>query len=512
MAQPPPRRSGSRRDASDEASDAPRSSETPSRGGTQIVDSGDGRGRVFTQLATPQDDVARRTMIAPEPVRTELFSERVEDESPESAPPETEAKPRAGGGRSLSKVKADWSRPEAPPPASPAMPAAELRAERQRRRRDTTLRPTSASLPTVDDVIEDRYRIVRPIGVGGMGHVFLAHHVRLDKPVAIKVLSPEVLVHGDGMAQKRRFLIEGRAASRLEHPGIVDVTDFGTTESGLPFMAMEYLEGEDLSDRICRGDILSWEESLGLILEVLEALAAAHDQGVVHRDVKPENCFVAVSPTTGEAKLKLLDFGIAKVITDVDDTIPVTQRGELLGTPQYMSPEQALGEPVDVRSDIYAVGVLLYELTTGEPPFNQGTPMEVVAHQIKTPPPPLFERVYPDIGVPAGADAVLAKALAKDPADRYPDANAMADALRSLDSAPAVLDRSAATSKDAMETSGRTHTLAVSSRTNTIVAAATSTSDASMDGFETGRGGWRWLVALLLALGLAAALWVTVNP
>ncbi|MEM6990493.1 MAG: serine/threonine-protein kinase [Myxococcota bacterium] len=277
------------------------------------------------------------------------------------------------------------------------------------------------------DTIEDRYRVVRPIGVGGMGHVFLVDHIRLQKQLALKILSPEVLALDGGEAQKARFLLEARAASRLQHPGIVEVIDFGSTTSGLPFIVMEYLSGEDLAERLDRDGAMEWAPACALIVQVLEALEAAHAHGVVHRDIKPENCFLSRA-VSGSETVKLVDFGIAKVLTEVSGAGPLTQRGELLGTPQYMSPEQALGRAIDERSDVYAVGILLYEVLSGTPPFDEGTPMEVLTHQITKPPPPLRERA-PGRAIPEQALGVIAKALAKEPADRYESARAMIEAL-----------------------------------------------------------------------------------
>lgn len=320
---------------------------------------------------------------------------------------------------------------KAPPPKpSPPPPEPEPVDEAPTRRSDD-----DARLPAVGDTIEERYRVVRPIGVGGMGHVFLVDHVRLQKQLALKVLSPEVLELEGGEAQKARFLREARAASRLQHPGIVEVIDFGSTKAGLPFIVMEYLSGEDLADRLDRTGPMTWPQAKGFIVQVLEALAVAHAHGVVHRDIKPENCFLSRS-AAGTETVKLVDFGIAKVLTEVAGAGPLTQRGELLGTPQYMSPEQALGRAVDSRSDVYAVGVLLYELLSGAPPFDHGTPMEVLTNQITTPPPPLAERV-PGLVLPPGAVELIDRALAKEPDDRYESAAAMIEALHRVDAPPA---------------------------------------------------------------------------
>lgn len=417
----------------------------PPRGATEIVDAPPRPPRGATEFVDTQAERAPRGA-------TELYAPEDDPEVADAIEPEPEPDPEP-------KPKPKWAKPEPPPPASPVLPAARSRAARRQQRLRVSEDPPAA-LPCVGDMIEGRYRIVRPIGVGGMGHVFLVDHVRLQKQLALKVLSPQVLVE-NGEGQKARFLNEARAASRLQHPAIVEVTDFGETKSGLPFIVMEYLQGEELADRLFRGETMTWPEVRDVIVQVLDALAVAHAHGVVHRDIKPENCFISVAPDTGARTLKLLDFGIAKVLTETDGAVVVTQRGELLGTPQYMSPEQAIGKPVDNRSDIYAVGILLYELLAGTPPFDEGTPMEVLTKQITAPPPPLLERLAPEAGVPAAVHQIVSRALAKDPQDRFATVEAMAQALHDAEQEPppppSAESSSTAATPDAAQWASGTH-------------------------------------------------------
>lgn len=290
------------------------------------------------------------------------------------------------------------------------------------------------TLPRPGDVVAQRYRIERSLGAGGMGHVFLAEHTALQKLVALKILSPQVAVLGD--EQTARFLREARAGSRLSHPGIVEINDFGITESGLPFFVMEYLEGEDLGHRLDRDEQLPWPLARDLMLQILDALSVAHAKGVIHRDLKPENCFLTKGPN-GEERLKLVDFGIAKLLSEVDAKT-LTQDGRILGTPHYMAPEQAIGKQIDVRADIYASTIILFELLTGRPPFNEGPAMAILSQHLTQPPPSLRE-VDSNIDVPEPLEAIIAKGLAKDPEERFASADEFSAALRAIHESDATM-------------------------------------------------------------------------
>ena len=220
--------------------------------------------------------------------------------------------------------------------------------------------------------LEGRYHVLEMIGEGGMGHVFLAEHVTLGRKVAIKVLREELMQE---QANVERFLQEAQAASSIHHPNVVDVTDFGRASNGLVYFVMEHLVGEELTGMMHRHGSLPWPSAQAIILQVVRGLRATHEQGVIYRDLKPANIFLTRSPE-GSLLVKLLDFGIAKHTGNT--ARPRTKPNSVFGTARYMSPEQAAGKEVDGRSDIYATGVVLYELLAGRAPFESDNYMEVV--------------------------------------------------------------------------------------------------------------------------------------
>jgi len=288
--------------------------------------------------------------------------------------------------------------------------------------------PTPAQIPTGELValMSDRYRILRRIGRGGMGEVFLAEHTAIGKQVAIKILS-EDFARKSRIVQ--RFLQEARASSAIRHENVVDITDYGHTPSGLPFLAMEYLVGEDLKATLRREGPLPWPRARRIILQVLAGLAAAHGKGVIHRDIKPDNCF-RVQRGENLDFIKVLDFGIAKVINEEVDQ-HLTQTGVVMGTAEYMSPEQARSDPIDARTDLYAVGVILFEMLTGRVPFRANGFMGTLSkHIMEAPPSP--RAVAPRANISRALERAVLKALAKDPGDRFQSAGAFAAALRAL--------------------------------------------------------------------------------
>ncbi len=268
----------------------------------------------------------------------------------------------------------------------------------------------------VGSTIHDRYEVETLLGTGGMGAVFKARHTGLQRGVAIKVLHPEI---GRDESVSKRFDREAHSASRLDHPNCVRVTDFGTTENGTKYLVMELLEGGDLDGRLGR----PWapEQALATIEQVLYGLEHAHAVGIVHRDLKPENIFVT-KDFKGEEVVKIVDFGIAKLI-DEQGSEKLTRQGIVFGTPRYMSPEQAAGGKIDERTDLYAVGLILYELLAGHPPFETDDAAQLLRMQIMAPPPPL-----PD-SVPAALAKVVEKLLEKSKMDRFASAREVLDAL-----------------------------------------------------------------------------------
>ena len=228
-----------------------------------------------------------------------------------------------------------------------------------------------------------RYEIVRKLGRGGMGEVYLAEHTSIKRRVAVKIAGVTFANEAELM---RRFLQEARAASSVHHANIVDITDFGNTDEGVPFFAMEYLEGEDLYETLQREGPLPWPRTRAIMIQILDALAAAHAQGIIHRDMKPHNCF-RVRREGNDDFIKVVDFGLAKVLSEHLDEDNMTRSGVVLGTARYMAPEQALSLNIDHRTDIYAAGCIMFELLTGRPPFDANGFMGLLHKHIYEAPP-----------------------------------------------------------------------------------------------------------------------------
>ncbi|MEZ4226526.1 MAG: serine/threonine-protein kinase [Polyangiaceae bacterium] len=272
------------------------------------------------------------------------------------------------------------------------------------------------------EIVADKYRLVRPLGRGGVGRVWVAHNQILDVHVGIK------LIHTDSGAtsqvQAERLLQEARSAARLGHPAIVQVFDFGQTDKGDPFVVMELLHGETLATVLRREGRVPATRVAQLLLPIADALATAHDHGIVHRDVKPENIFL-MAQETGRTQPKLLDFGIARVD---ESNHKLTMQGTVLGTPDYMSPEQAKGEAdVDARTDVWSYCVLLYELVTGQVPFEHENYNALLWAIINEPPRPSVELAAGD----AELWAILERGMRKERAERFDDMRELGQALAS---------------------------------------------------------------------------------
>lgn len=273
--------------------------------------------------------------------------------------------------------------------------------------------------PLVGRTFDDKYRLDERLGEGGMGTVYRATHLLIDRPVAIKVLNERFVT--DEAAQER-FRREARAAGRLQHTNAVTVTDFGRTQDGLVYIVMELLEGKSLREVLAREAPLDTARAVSLMLQICAAVAAAHEAGIIHRDLKPGNIFV-VQRKHAPPIIKVLDFGIAKLATEQDgrEVKNITQTGVMIGTPRYMSPEQCDGAELTPASDVYSLGVILYEMLTGTTPFSGPTPLAVaLKHSSEMPRPP--REFVPTIPQPL-EDLVL-RALEKKPEDRPPDAGA----------------------------------------------------------------------------------------
>lgn len=266
----------------------------------------------------------------------------------------------------------------------------------------------------MEQLVDNRYRIVGPLGAGGMAEVYLAHDDVLDRSVALKVMSGR---YADDEEFVERFKREAQSAAALSHPNIVSIYDRGESEDGTYYIAMEYLPGGTLKDRILKRGALAPRTAAAVALQIAEALRAAHGAGVVHRDIKPHNVLV-----TDTGDIKVGDFGIARAAT----SSTMTRTGSILGTAHYISPEQAMGEPVGQESDLYSLGVVLYEMLTGTLPYDAETSIGIAMKHVNghlVPP----RELNPE--VPEGINAVTTKLLAKSPDERYADADELIEDL-----------------------------------------------------------------------------------
>jgi hypothetical protein len=275
--------------------------------------------------------------------------------------------------------------------------------------------------------VAGRYRIVDLLGQGGMGAVYRAEHVAMRRPVAIKVMRPEF---ASDPAMADRFEREAQATSRIKSPNVITIHDFGQADDGLLFLVMELLEGQSLADRLEKEISLPWREASRVAAAVARALAAVHEAGVVHRDIKPDNVFLCRDGT-----VKLLDFGIARIVSD-DPTAPaptksLTQVGTVLGTALYMSPEAVSHEPIGPPADLYALGTILFEMLTGRLLFEEEHSVLLMGAHLRMPPDRVRD-VRPDLGVPETLDELVDRLLAKQPSARPASAVVVADELDAI--------------------------------------------------------------------------------
>src|ERR1019366_4406212 len=288
-------------------------------------------------------------------------------------------------------------------------------------------------IPAVGEVLADKYRIERVLGQGGMGIVFAAMHLNLDERVAIKFLLPEL---SSDPALVARFLREGRAAIKIRSEHVVKVLDVATMPGGTPYMVMEYLHGRNFEELLEEQGRLPFELAVDHVLQATEALAEAHALGMVHRDLKPANLFLA-HRVDGSPCVKVLDFGITKVVDPNNASFDATSANVVMGSPRYMSPEQMRStRAIDARADIWALGVILQELITGVAPFDGTTIPDLLAAILQDPPPPL-RQLRPD--APEGLERVIGKCLEKEPSARYADVAELTEALAPFGTASARL-------------------------------------------------------------------------
>ena len=283
----------------------------------------------------------------------------------------------------------------------------------------TALRPKGSD-SLVGCVLADRYHILKRIGEGGMGRVYLGEHVKMNRQCAIKVMSPALVNDAESAS---RFAREASNAARIIHPNVAAVFDYGESD-GLVYLVMEYVDGEPLSRLLAREAPFALERAVDLARQIADALGAAHELGIVHRDLKPDNILVARSKS-GKEVVKVVDFGIAKAMQEGAGEA-LTRTGLVIGTPEFMSPEQLLGDPVDARSDLYALGCILHLMLTAAPAFEAPTREQMIKRRLSEDPPRAQEL---DPGIPDSIDRIIARLLARSPGDRYGSAAEVRDAL-----------------------------------------------------------------------------------
>ena len=281
--------------------------------------------------------------------------------------------------------------------------------------------PLASAGPRPGDIIADRYRVVAPIGQGAMGTVYRAEHVQISKVMAIKLLHRELQQNPENVA---RFHREAESASRLNHPNTVHVFDFGRTKSGSLYLVMEYVDGDDLAKVLVKDGPMPFGRVAYLCAQVAGSVEDAHAAGIVHRDLKPEN--IVISEGRDGETAKVLDFGLAKLFEGTVEA-QVTSSGTIVGTPYYMSPEQIQGQELDGRSDVYAIGAIMYECVVGKPPFEAPNPVGVLSKHLSEE--PLRPSARSPLSVPAEADEIILRCLEKDPDHRYQTAEELKQAL-----------------------------------------------------------------------------------
>jgi serine/threonine protein kinase len=354
----------------------------------------------------------------------------------------------------------------------------------------------------VGEMLAGKYRVERVLGAGGMGVVVLARHVQLDQRVAVKFLLAQSLTNAKVVA---RFDREARAVVKLKSEHVARVLDVGTMETGAPYIVMEYLEGEDLSQTIERRGALPVAEAVDFLLQACEALAEAHAMGIVHRDLKPGNLFLTTR-VDGKSLIKVLDFGISKV-EGARENLVLTQTAEVVGSPKYMSPEQLRASRLaDARSDIWSLGVILYELLTADVPFVAETLAHLCALVISEEPRPL-RALRPDVS--AGIEAIITRCLEKDPAKRFQNVSDLAMALdpyvSSVQSSAAQrVQAVAASSSGSFQAPQSSQNIVVGSQSSQSTSIGWGATEVSASG-TGGRGKWFVMTGLLVAVAVGVA-------
>ncbi len=294
----------------------------------------------------------------------------------------------------------------------------------------TTGAPPDVVDPLLGRVLNERFHILEALGAGGMGRVYKAMQSPLDRLVALKVLNPQYSTADKDPGFQKRFFLEASVTAKLRHPNTVTVIDYGKTDDGIFYIAMEYLEGLTLSQLLTQTGPLPWSRSLAIGQQIARSLREAHKHGLIHRDLKPANVMV-LNQETDHDVVKVLDFGLVKSLVG-DEQFPsesaLTQAGVILGSPQYMAPEQARNV-TDVRSDVYSLGVVLFQMLTGRPPFQAAQSIDVIFKHINEAP-PTFASIWPGHTIPAEVEALVMKCLTKRPADRFQSMDEVLEAIR----------------------------------------------------------------------------------
>jgi len=364
--------------------------------------------------------------------------------------------------------------------------------------------------PLIGMTINGRFVITKKIGAGGMGAVYRARQLGMNRDIAIKVLLRELT---ENETVLRRFHLEALAVSKLKHPNTIQIFDFGETEDGLLYIAMELLEGRPLAKVLTDDKQVSVERSLHIIEQTAKSLREAHSKGIVHRDLKPDNIFLQ---SVGEDSdfAKVLDFGVAKVAEGDGQNKTLTKAGSIFGTPKYMSPEQSRGSDIDARSDIYAMGIILYELLTGRVPFNAENPLGILIKHLQELPPP-FQAVRPDLVIPEQVERFVHRMLAKQVEQRPQTAEAVIREIAALRKDLPPLFRNVVTRADAEAAGLEISTLAVTAYDTDMGGGLgggdTITRSNTIHGIQVKRRRWPLvaMIALVLLLGSAGGIYAS---
>ena len=367
--------------------------------------------------------------------------------------------------------------------------------------------------PLIGMTINERFVITAKIGAGGMGAVYRAKQLGMNRDIAVKVLLRELT---ENETVLRRFHLEALAVSKLKHPNTIQIFDFGETEDGLLYIAMELLEGRPLAKVLTDDKQVSVDRSLHIIEQTAKSLREAHSKGIVHRDLKPDNIFLQSVGEDGDFA-KVLDFGVAKVAEGDGQQKTLTKAGSIFGTPKYMSPEQSRGGEIDSRSDIYAMGIILYELLTGRVPFNAENPLGILIKHLQEQP-PTFQQIRPDLVIPEAVERFVHKMLAKQAEQRPQTAEAVIREIVALRKDLAPLFRNVVTRADAEAAGIEVQTLSATAFDTQTGGAFgggdTMTGAQTIHGIHVKRRRWPLIamMALVLLLGSAGAIYASLSP